>query len=283
MMTTWGFTKGAAEIVSFLGLYFAFFLLSKVLKDFWGAYKMNDQLRKEGNLAVALTLSGYYLAVTAIFVGALIGPSQGLIPDLMSVSIYSLLGIVFLNLSRWFNDKMILRKFCNTRQLVEERNMGVGAVQFGSYLATGLIMAGSISGQGGGILSALVFFILGQLSLLLFSLIYEWCLPYNIHVELKKKNTASGIAFGGTLIALSIIVMGAVSGDFGSWSTSLKGFFSLNALTFIFLPIVRAVMDRLIVPGGSLSRKIQQEQNLGAGVLEATIAIGFSIVLNRLV
>ncbi len=272
-------TRAAA----FVAMYFVLFLLAKWFKDLLSPYKINDELTKTDNLAIALTMSGYYLGTAAIFVGALFGPTQGMQADLLAVGGYSLLGLALLNASRWFNDKVILRKFCDTHQLVAERNVGVGAVQFGVYVATGLIAAGAVSGQGGGVISSLVFFVLGQISLFIFTLIYEKFSPYDIHEELEKKNIACGVAFGGHLIALSIVVMNATSGDFQDWKTDLTMFGAANIIAFIFLPFIRVVMDRLVVRGSSLGREIKEDRNIGAGFLEATIAISFAIILTRLI
>ncbi len=59
----------------------------------------------------------------------------------MTVGGYSILGIVLLNVSAWLTDLAVLRRFSDTAQLVHEKNLGVGAVHFGIYLATGLIAA----------------------------------------------------------------------------------------------------------------------------------------------
>lgn len=272
------FTRAAA----FVALYLLLFLLAKWFKDFLTSYKINDELTQKDNLAIALTMCGYYLGTVAIFVGALLGPSQGLLMDLVVVGGYSILGILFLNLSRYVNDKIILRKFCNIEQLTEEHNVAVGAVQFGTYVATGLVAAGAITGTGGGILTAIVFFVLGQLSLLLFSLVYDWITPYPIHAELEKKNIAAGVALGGTLIALGIIILNGVSSDFISWQENLLDFAVLNVMAFIFLPIIRFVMDKFVIPGSGLSHEIIEDQNIGAGLLEASIAISFAVVLKAL-
>jgi len=272
-------TRAAA----FVAMYFVLFLLAKWFKDVFAPYKINDELTKKDNLAIALTMSGYYLATAAIFVGALFGPTQGLKEDLIAVGGYSLLGLVLLNLSRWFNDKIILRKFCDTEQLIKEKNVSVGAVQFGAYLATGIIAAGAVSGQGGNVLTSVIFFVLGQISLFIFSLIYEKFSTYNIHEELLNKNVASGVAFAGNLIALSIIVMNAASGDFVNWQKDIMLFAIANVIAFIFLPVIRLVMDRLVVPGDSLGREIKEDKNIGAGFLEATIAISFAVILTRLI
>ncbi len=264
---------------AFIGLYFVLFLLAKWMKDFFTPYKINEELTGKDNLAISLTMCGYYLGTVAIFVGALFGPTEGLTKDLMLVGGYSLLGLVFLNLSRVINDKIILRKFCNVEQLTKEHNVAVGAVQFGTYVATGLIAAGAVTGTGGGVITAIVFFLLGQISLLIFSRIYDVLTPYSIHEELGKKNVAAGAALGGTLIALGMIVLNGVSGDFVSWQDNIISLVTVNIMAFVFLPLVRVVMDTLVIPGSKLSHEITHDKNLGAGLLEATVAISFAIVL----
>lgn len=272
-------TRAAA----FTGLYLVIFLVAKWAKDCFTSYKINAELTQKDNLAVALAMSGYYLGTLAIFVGALLGPTQGLKTDLALVGGYALLGILFLNAARWLNDKLILRRFCDTKQLIAEKNAGVGIVHFGAYLATGLIAAGAVSGQGGGVLSAVVFFALGQLALILFSRIYERFSGYDVHEQLLQKNIASGVAFSGHLIALAIIIMNAAAGDFSDWRQDLVLFAVATALAFVFLPVIRVVMDRLVVPGDSLGREIREDRNIGAGALEATVAVSFAVVLSRLI
>lgn len=271
------------KATAFIALYLALFLLAKGFKSLSISYRINSELAEQDNHAVALTMAGYYLATAAIFVGALVGPSRGLMQDLLVVGGYSILGLVFLNLSRWFNDLAILRRFSDTEQLVREKNIGVGAVQFGAYLATGLIAAGAISGEGGGVLSSVVFFILGQLSLLVFSLIYERFCSYDVHEELLNHNVAAGIAFGGHLIALAILIMNASSGDFTDWTKDLREFFFADIVAFVFLPVIRLIVDRMIIPGQSLGREIREDRNIGAGILEGTTAIAFATILAFLI
>lgn len=265
---------------AFIFLYFILLLFSKWLKELFSPYNIDEQLTQEDNVAVSLIMCGYYLAVTFIFIGSFYGPSYGLQTDLVLVGQYSLIGIIVLNLSRFVNDKIILRKFCNIHHIVNEHNVAVGSVQFGSYLATGLIAAGAVMGEGGGVGTFIIFFLLGQLSLFLFAIIYEFFSAYNIHEELEKNNTSAGVGFGGTLIALGIIITNGVSGDFMNWQDNLTLVALMNISAFIFLPIIRVVMDKLVIPGDQLSREIKEDQNLGAGLLEATVAISFALILN---
>jgi uncharacterized membrane protein YjfL (UPF0719 family) len=272
-------TENLVNAGAFVLLYAFIFLLAKLMKDILTPYKLDVELADKDNLAISFTISGYFLATAIIFFGALTGPTQGLIQDLLAVGTYSLLGLVLLNISRIVNDKIILRKFCNIVELSQNHNTAVGAVQFGTYIATGLIIAGSISGTGGGTLTAVAFFALGQITLLLFSFVYDLITPYNIHDELEKKNTAAGVAFGGTMIALGIIVMNAVSGNFVSWEHDITLFGFTSIVAFIFLPVIRIFMNKVIHPGDNLNREITEDKNIGAGLLEAVVAISFSLVL----
>lgn len=268
---------------AFILLYLILIVAAKWLKGLAITYKINEELAQKDNLAVALAMSGYYLATAAIYVAALYGPSKGLLHDLIVVGGYSLLGIALLNLARWFIDRAVLRKFNDTYQLVVEKNTGVGVVHCGAYIATGLVVAGSISGEGGGVLSVIVFFVLGQLSLLSFSLIYERLLPYDIHETLLGGNIASGIAFAGHLVALAIIIMNASAGNFSDWGKDLTQFAIADVVAFVFLPTLRLTMDRMIIPGQSLGREIREDGNVGAALLEATMAVCFAVILAFLI
>lgn len=268
---------------AFILLYLILILVAKWCKGLAVSYRLNEELAENDNLAVGLSMSGYYLATAAIYVAALYGPTRGLVHDLITVGGYSLLGIGLLNLARWFSDRAVLRKFDDTHQLVNEKNVGVGAVHCGAYIATGLVIAGSIAGEGGGLLSVIVFFVLGQLSLLLFALIYERLLPYDIHEALLGRNVASGVAFAGHLVALAIIIMNASAGNFVDWGKDLTEFLIADIVAFIFLPILRLVMDRMTIAGQSLGREIQVDANVGAALLEATTAICFAVILAFLI
>lgn len=264
---------------AFLVLFLVLFLFSKWFKDLISTYKLSTELIERNNQAIGLAMSGYYLATAFIFAGSVFGPTRGLMQDLLFVGFYSLLGIVMLNLSAWLTDMLMLRRFCDTAQLVQEKNVGVGAVHCGIYIATGLIAAGAVSGEGGGVVSAIVFFLLGQVSLLIFSMIYERFSCYDIHEELLKHNVAAGIAFGGSLVALAIIIMNANAGDAQFWSIDLIQFGWDNLAAFVFLPLMRLAVDRMIIPGHSLGRDIRDEANIGAGMLEGGCAVAFAIVL----
>jgi uncharacterized membrane protein YjfL (UPF0719 family) len=264
--------------VSLILLFMLVLFVSKMVNDLLTPYKVDEELTLKDNVALAASIAGYFAATTIIYIGAFWGPSIGILQDLKVIGGYSLLGIILLNLSRLINDKLILYKFSNVKEIINDRNAGTGAVQFGSYISSGLIIAGAIHGQGGGLHTAL-FFGLGQIALIAFAWLYNFITPFDIHDEIEKDNVAAGVAFGGTLIAVGIILMKGTSGDFISWKTNLSVFGIDVILIFILLPVVRFFFDKVIIPRAQLNQEIQNDKNLGAGILEMTAAISFSIIL----
>ena len=263
-----------------LVLLFMFMLfVAKVINDLITPYQVDEELTEKDNVALATSIAGYLCANAIIFIGAFLGPSRGIVQDLLDVGGYCLLGIVLLNLSRLINDRLILYQFSNFKEIIVDRNAGTGAVQLGSYVASGLIVAGAIHGQGGGVVTALAFFGLGQMALIGFAWIYNRITPFDIHEEIEKDNVAAGAAFGGSLVAVGIILMKGASGNFVDWNTNLAIFGQDAAIVLVFIPLVRFFFDKVMIPKTDLNKEIQEDQNLGAGLLESTVAISFATIL----
>ena len=193
-------------------------------------------------------------------------------PRLASVS-------ALLYIAHLVNDKLILHNFKNIKELVDDKNVGTGAVQAGSYIASGLIIAGSIHGEGGGLITAVAFFALGQIALIIFSKIYDLITSYDVLDEIEKDNYSAGVAFSGTLIALGIILAKAASGDFVSWEYNLTSFAIYALIAFILLPVFRVIIDKLVITNADLNKEISVDKNVGAGFLEFGTTVGFAAIL----
>ena len=213
--------------------------------------------------------------------GTLSGPSQGLENDLIDIGIYGLLAIILLNLSRLVNDGVILHGFKVRDELIDDQNAGTGAVIAASYIATGLVIFGAVSGEIGGIVTTVIFWALGQVALVLAGLVYELITPYSIHDEIEKDNVAAGVAFAGALVGIGVIVFHASAGNFISWTVNLQDFAIEVVAGLILLPIVRFISDVILLPGQKLTDEIanQEHPNLGAGFIEATSYVGASFLI----
>ncbi|MCG8556152.1 MAG: DUF350 domain-containing protein [Proteobacteria bacterium] len=261
-----------------LALCFGLLLVAKLAKDWTTPYNIDRQLTQHDNFAVALSVTGYFAGTVIVLLGALIGPELPLGEDLLAIGGYGLLGILLLNASRWVNDKLILNRFCNTKELIDDRNAGTGAVEFGSYVASGLVVAGALHGEGS-LVTAVLFFVVAQAALIVFARVYDWLMPFDVHAEIERDNVAAGVSFGGTLIALGIILFNGTVGNFVSWGYNLANFGLNAALGFVLLPLVRVAFDKIILARADLNREIRDDRNVGIGVLEMTIAISFAVLL----
>ncbi|WP_223807758.1 DUF350 domain-containing protein [Marinobacter sp. R17] len=264
---------------SMLALFLVLFVVAKGLKRWLTPYDIDRELTGNDNVAQACGLAGYYAGFTVLFCGAYLGPSQGWLMDLAVVAGYTGLGLVLLTVSRYLNDRFILHEFSIAAAIRDDHNKAAGVVQGANYLASAFVVAGAIHGEGGGVITALVFYAIGQVALLLFSRLYEWLTPYRIQDEIAGANLAAGLGFGGSMVAISLVIMAATNDDFVSWTANLS-WLGINILgVFIYLIGARLFFDKVLISRDDLNREIAQDRNTGAGLLEFAIAISFAAVL----
>ncbi len=279
--------------------------LAKFAKDLVTRhYRVDEEIAAKSNLAVSLRLSGYLIAVILILLGVLYQPLTGgewastadleaagfgfnreLGEEVLRVFLYALGGIVALNLVRVLFDRLILYKFRLEKEVVEDRNAGAGAAEFGMYVATGLLIAGAVAGDtlGGGegkaALVALAFFGMGLVLLIAFALFYEFTTPFNIHDEIERDNVAVGVALGGNLVGIGLVTLKAVFGDFVGWGESIVAFLVFGVLGFVLLYVVRMVIDLVLLPTVKISQALAEGRNTGVAMVESAAVISAALVL----
>ncbi|MCR8640311.1 hypothetical protein BEN44_17215 [Leptospira interrogans serovar Ricardi] len=280
---------------------FILFYIGKKIKDWIEPGDLDQEIVVKNNTAVSTGLSGYYLGLTLILLVILSSPGTDFISDCSQVLYYGILGILLLNLSYFINDKLIFRSLDFNELVYSGRNVAVGAVVFGSSLASSIIIAASLSGENAGLafsiwknsgllesvqklldgtLLGIVFFIVGQIALILFTIAYRKIVPYSLDVELKEKeNLASGISYSGALVALGIIIARALHKDPVSMEHTLFQIFLDFILGLLVIPAVRLLTDAVILPGSTLKEEISRDQNVGVGILEAVVLVSFAGIL----
>jgi uncharacterized membrane protein YjfL (UPF0719 family) len=267
----------------FIIVFFIFFFIGKVINDLLHReYKLNFELVEKDNAALALAVVGYYFGLVLAIGGTIAGPSVGLVEDLYDLVIYGILSIILLNISWFLCDKLILYKFRVSEELIRDHNQGTGVVSAGISVASGFIIYGAVSGEGGSIWTVLVFWALGQVLLILAGLVYELITPYNIHEEIEKDNVAAGVSFAGALVSIGVIIGLAGEGDFTAWSIDLPVYLGFAVLGLILLPIIRLLTDKVLLPTVKLSDEIsaQEKPNVGAAYVEAFSYIAAAFIIN---
>lgn len=273
--------------LGYLLAFLVFLILGKWLLAWSSRYRLDDQLTTYDNLAVAVSSSGFFLALAAIFVGATTdqtGPQPGMdIGSSFQAFIWDLFavagGLALLPLSRWVTQKLILPRFRVHDELIRDQNAGAGAVEGAMYLGAGFIIAGAIHGDGVTLLSFLVFYLIGQASLILFALLYDRILPYSLHREIKEDNVAAGVGFAGGIVAISLVTMNAIGSDFIGWIPSLMDLGVDLGFGYLFLLLLRSILDRWLLRHANLQDEIVRDRNVGVGLLEFALSLAIGLVL----
>ena len=152
-------------------------------------------------------------------------------------------------------------------------------------LLLGLIVLGAIHGEGygtgGPIVTALLYWLLGQGILFLTTFVYNLITPYDIHDYIEKDNVAVAVGYAGAIIAIANLIRFALMHDFESWLITLEGVAIDVGIGLLFLPIARFLADKILLPGRNLTDELvnQQKPNVGAGVVEALAYVGGSMLI----
>jgi uncharacterized membrane protein YjfL (UPF0719 family) len=290
-------------------------LIGRVTWSMTAGFDAEHELTDADNPAVGTALFGFLGAQVIVFTallateGASTDDPVGLAWDLGELAIYGLLAIGLLRLSAWINDAAILHKFAIRKELVDDRNVGTGAVLAGSYLASGLVIAGALAGridpellaEGATradifmheIVVALAFFGIGQIALILFGFIYQIAQPRDIHEAIAADyvkdgveyggNAAAGMAFGGNLVALGLIMWGGAHHDFTGWTDTLITLGTAIGIGLVLLPMWRLFVDKVMLAKADLTKEIFDDRNINAALMETASVLGLAAVLALMV
>lgn len=240
------------------------------------------ELVEKDNKALSVSFAAYMFAVGLILWSSLtsLGPDSG--ENIGLVIFWQLMGVVFLEIARLVNDKVLLNTVDNNRELIKDPpNLAVAAAEAGSYVATGLTIMAAVSGTPGELgqdlwLSAM-WFGLGQLMFVLFACLLNTRLfaGFDFYAEIRKGNVAAGILFGLNLVAIGNLISNSILK-----SDALATFFTWYALGGIVLIVCRFLVDIIIIPGATMNHEIQVDRNYGAAILVGGISVALTFVLN---
>ena len=191
--------------------------------SFYRRVHLKEELFDKGNAALAVSTAGYLFGIVIALGGVLLGPSAGWQADLTAIGLYGLMTIAMMLAASWLCEKVLLSRFDNTKEVVEDQNLGTAFVEAGVHIANGLILLAIQQGAGPW-WAGLVFWALAQAVLLVLGRIYEMATPHSVHDELERDNAAVGLALAGALVGMGNIISLAVAGDFTGWKDGLTTF-----------------------------------------------------------
>lgn len=99
------------------------------------------------------------------------------------------------------------------------------------------------------------------------------------HEISQKDNNAFGVSLAGAMVAVSIMLMGVVSGEAGfSLADETQSVFYFGILGILLMWITRIIFDRLSFPKLSIQQQIMQG-NMAASIIDACNMIATAIII----
>lgn len=276
------------SVAKWIGVVVGFFVGSAVLLIFGRAVfvfmyprcNVREELVDKDNPAMAIVLGGYILGIALAIGGSLVGPSLTIKLAFYDLLIYGPLAIILMFLSYLITEKIILHSFDVKKEIIEDQNCGTAIIVAANHIAMGLIVYGSVAGEGT-LITAIVFWLLGQIALIVATKFYCFILPFDVHKEIEKDNVPVGVSFAGVVVATGNIVRFAIQGNFISWERDLLFFAVVMGLGAILLPLSRFVVEKIMLSGRKLTTELveQDKPNIGAAVIEAMIYVSLSFLI----
>ena len=277
----------ATELVFVIAAPLILLALARLVLQWVLGSSLRVALTDHDNPAMGLAVAGYLFGVIWTITVLLGTPSRGLWQDVVDVALYGGLGIVLLTVMSLVSCRLFLG--LHVREQLEAHNSSAAVVVAGSYVATSLTYSGALSGEGGGFLMLLLFFVLGQLALLAMTYVFRWLTGYDDVEQIGSGNLAAGVAQAGLLIAMGIIVGQAASGDFTTLEDSLIGFL-ISLLVVVVLYPVRQLVVQCLILGAPLrfrsillDNEIAEDKNIAAGLLEASAYLSTALFITSVI
>jgi len=276
------------RVFCFIVLSLVILLIGKLINDKLSGYDLDNELTERDNKAIAISFSGFVMSLCIVISAVLFSPSAAeildsgspaFIEDIKQTCLWSSVGVGLLLTARLICDKLMLPRFSNKAELIRDKNLGVGFVQAGSYISTALVLKASLMTPESSPLLVeigytVLWFIISQALLIAYSITYQKATKHDIHEDLRKDNTAVGVALSGNIIAFSILLSFFISSY-----DSILGLIIWAATSMLLLSIVRIAVDKMILPKHALSDELSKDGNWGAGAIEAVSLIGSALII----
>ena len=240
---------------------------------------MGDKLnRHQVNFAFSMRKLGVLIGSGIAFIAPVTDMGEGdFVNNLINFGFSSLIIIIFIFLSMIINDKILLKDIDNNKML-RDNNISVAVVEAGTFIATGIILFASISGEGVW-WSSIMFFVLGQLAFILLVYLYNMTAKFDIYDLVKKGNISIAIVLAGIMISAAIILKSAIIGDNTTLLNDLKIFGIDLVITVIFVVfILNIVIDKIFMPETKIYDEIVNDHVPNA-IIYSSIKIALAFVI----
>ena len=234
---------------------------------------INEMLTRD-NAALGIRFALYTVAVVLALLG-IFDRAQG-DSGVAEFSLHALLAALLIHLSRYLNDWLILYDFDNNREVVEEKNSAVAIAEGATYLASAFVIGGAFDDWESGLWLAIVWFLIGQLLLILLGLLYR-VVARGTAKALDGGNIAVGVSLGGFLLSGGIVCGAVISGPSQGWRHDLS-IVTVYILAWLALVLAAHVLtDSLVFRSSRLRDEVMEQRNIAAALFKAVIFLSLTL------
>ncbi len=269
------------ELPQNIGYFFltlALLYVAKLARDaFTVGIDDDNEITEKDNVAFGIYTAGYYIGVGLFLVGVLLGEEEGFLTSCIALLQYGLTGIVLMGFSYALTDWLYF-KGAKSMDLLLQRNKSVALLIAGRFIYTGLNILTAIQGEGSWFLT-FVYFILGEIGCFIGFKVYTWITPYDDIAEIIKGREAVGINCAGFILAMGILILNALWGNFLGFDLLLFHFATLFLGGILLLLLFRSIGGRLLFPKSTLVKEIHVDNNIGAAAIMSSVYLVVATII----
>ncbi len=247
------------------------------------AFNFDEELTSRDNPAFGIYFAGYILGLAVALAGTISGLGDHLVENLAGITLNSVLAILLMRLSTLVNDRLVLYRFDDKKEIIDDRNAATAFVYIGSFLATGLMINGVLTGESASLplmVRDIVFYwFVGQLILIGGGRVFQLITHYDVLAVIEKDNVAAGICLGFFLAAQGAIARMAIAGASSQIGTDLIAVVVYAVLGTVLLCAGRLAADKLLLPASPLDHEIAADGNIAAAAVVAAAFLAIAILL----
>ncbi len=269
--------RGGAILLQTIIVFILLFIAKKIA-DRLTSFDDDAAVGKEKNLAVAARRFGLYAGM-----GCALFPLSGAAFSLKGITLFirdGFLAILLFFVAYSINRYGLLRRINNDR-LVKEGNTATGIIEAANFLASGILLNGAFSGDGGGIAGTVIFFLLAQAVMVFAVELHHWVFSFKVEEEVEAGNVSAGICVAGILLCYSVILRSSIAGNFVGWIPGLFSFLFSAVMGIVCLLVFYRAADAVFLRGTTIREEIQGENSASILVLQG-VALALSLVISQL-
>jgi uncharacterized membrane protein YjfL (UPF0719 family) len=276
-------------LVPYLLFALVLFFLGKLVFDLTTPGIQDDkELSERRNPAFAVFWAGYMLGLALAISGALLRLGPSIWENLVDIGTSGVAAILLLRLSMVLGDRLILRDFDANKEIVGDRNLGAGFAFAGLFVASGLVIAGVMTGRSdswlGMVRDIAVYWATGQIFIVGSWFVFRLLARYDVHKSIAEDNNAAvGISLGGFFAAMGVILKAALTNAGSDLGAELLVTLVVGLVGLLFLALARALTTLVLLPRVGLGSEVAVERNVAAGAVSAVSYVASALLLGALV